>query len=191
MVRKSDGLTKQVLATRGKMGGETFYTFLIGPDDLLKIAYVGHKASRDIENIETYQRLLQPKRLKKIAQYINEGGRFPTNIVVNLKTTRRAGLRFDENRKIGDEALGILHLPANYASAWIIDGQHRLYGYAYARDAAAFSEDKTTIPVLAYENFPADKEMNLFIDINSKQVKVSCGLASGTLREPSLVLDGR
>ena len=32
------------------------------------------------------------------------------------------------------------------------------------------------IPVLAYENLPADKEMNLFIDINSKQVKVSTGL---------------
>ena len=28
------------------------YTFLIRPDDLLKIAYVGHKASRDIENLE-------------------------------------------------------------------------------------------------------------------------------------------
>ena len=174
--QKIDGLNKQVVATRGKMGGETFYTFLISPDDLLKIAYVGHKASRDIENIETYQRLLQRKRLKKIAEYINEGGRFPTNIVVNLKTTKKSGLRFDESRKVGNEALGILHLPANYASAWIIDGQHRLYGYAYARDTAAFSEDKTTIPVLAYENMPADKEMNLFIDINSKQVKVSTGL---------------
>ena len=32
------------------------------------------------------------------------------------------------------------------------------------------------MPVLAYENLPADKEMNLFIDINSKQVKVSTGL---------------
>ena len=110
--QKIDGLTKQVVATRGKMGGETFYTFLMGPDDLLKIAYVGHKASRDIENIETYQRLLQPKRLNKIAQYINEGGKFPTNIVVNLKTTKKSGLRFDESRKVGDEAFGILHLPA-------------------------------------------------------------------------------
>lgn len=32
------------------------------------------------------------------------------------------------------------------------------------------------IPVLAYENLPAEKEMNLFIDINSKQVKVNTGL---------------
>ena len=174
--QRIDGLAKQVVATRGKMGGDTFYTFLMRPDDLLKIAYVGHKASREVENIKTYQRLLQPIRLRKIAEYINGGGKFPTNIVVNLKSTRKSGLRFDEARKIGDEQFGILHLPTNYASAWIIDGQHRLYGYAYARQGGGFEEDKTTLSVLAYENLPSDKEMNLFIDINSKQVKVSTGL---------------
>ncbi|RWJ82426.1 MAG: DGQHR domain-containing protein [Mesorhizobium sp.] len=172
--QKIDGLAKQVVATRGKMGGETFYTFLIRPDELLKIAYVGHKASRDIENLETYQRMLQPGRLKKIAEYINGGGKFPTNIVINLKTGKRSDLKFE--KKFGEETLGILHLPANYASAWVIDGQHRLYGYAYAREGDGFSQDKTSIPVLAYENLSADKEMNLFIDINSKQVKVSPGL---------------
>lgn len=174
--QKIDGLARQVVATRGKMGGETFYTFLIPPAELLKIAYVGHKASRDIENLETYQRMLQPRRLKKIAEYINSGGKFPTNIVVNLKTARKTGLKFEVKEKFGDEALGVLHLPPNYASAWIIDGQHRLYGYAYARGTDTYNEDSTVLPVLAYENLPADKEMNLFIDINSKQVKVSTGL---------------
>ena len=173
--QKIDGLARKVVATRGKMGGETFYTFLIRPDELLKIAYVGHKASRDTENLETYQRMLQPRRLKKIAEYINGGGKFPTNIVVNLKTSRKTGLRFDVKDKDGKEAWGILHLPPNYASAWIIDGQHRLYGYAYARETG-FNQDATVLPVLAYENLPANKEINLFIDINSKQVKVSTGL---------------
>jgi len=174
--QKIDGLSRKVLATRGKMGGDTFYTFLISPDELLKIAYVGHKASRDIENLETYQRMLQPRRLKKIAEYIKGSGKFPTNIVVNLKTARRSGLRFEVQDKFGEEALGVLHLPPNYASAWIIDGQHRLYGYAYARGTDGFKQDSTVLPVLAYENLPAEKEMNLFIDINSKQVRVSTGL---------------
>ena len=58
--QKIDGLANQVVATRGKMGGDTFYTFLIRPDELLRIAYVGHKASRDTENLATYQRMLQP-----------------------------------------------------------------------------------------------------------------------------------
>ena len=85
-------------------------------------------------------------------------------------------MRFNEASKVGDEQFGILHLPTNYGSAWIIDGQHRLYGYAYAREGGGFEEDKTTLSVLAYENLPSDKEMNLFIDINSKQVKVSTSL---------------
>ena len=174
--QKIDGLAREVVGTRGKMGGEKFYAFLIHPDELLKIAYVGHKASRDIEDLETYQRMLHPRRLKKIAEYINGGGKFPTNIVVNLKTSKKAGLRFDVKAKYGEEALGVLHLPPNYASAWIIDGQHRLYGYVYARGTKGFNQDSTVLPVLAYENLPPDKEMNLFIDINSKQVKVSAGL---------------
>lgn len=174
--QKIEGLTKEVLATQGKMGGDTFYTFLIRPDELLKIAYVGHKASRDIENLATYQRMLQPHRLRKIGQYINDGGKFPTNIVVNLKTAKGTKLQFERKGKHGDEAWGTLHLPPNYASAWIIDGQHRLYGYVYARDAGGFHDDSTALPVLAYENLPAEKEMNLFIDINSKQVKVRTAL---------------
>ena len=174
--QKIEGLAKEVVATRGKMGGETFYTFLIRPDELLKIAYVGHKASRDIENLRTYQRMLQSRRLKKIAEYINGGGKFPTNIVVNLKTDKKTPLQFDVKEKYGEESLGTLHLLPIYASAWIIDGQHRLYGYAYTRGTPAFNQDSTVLPVLAYENLPADKEMNLFIDINSKQVKVSTGL---------------
>ena len=178
--RKVEGLEKKVIATRGKMGGETFYTFLIPPDDLLRIAYVGHKGSLDMDNLKTYQRMLQPHRLKKLAEFINDGGKFPTNIVLNLKTglrsSKKSALRFDVKETYGDEALGVLHLPQNYASAWVIDGQHRLYGYAHARGHQGFSQDSTLMPVLAYENLPPDKEMNLFIDINSKQVKVSKGL---------------
>lgn len=174
--QKIGGLARKVVATRGKMGGHTFYSFLISPDELLKIAYVGHKASRDIDNLETYQRMLQPRRLKKIAEYINGGGKFPTNIVVNLKTNKKSAPKFEIKEKFDEKALGVLHLPPNYASAWIIDGQHRLYGYAYARGAEGFNQDSTVLPVLAYENLPAEEEMNLFIDINSKQVKVSTGL---------------
>ena len=120
------GLERTVLATRAKMGGTTFYTFLIRPDQLLRIAYIGHRSSRDIDGIQTYQRMLQPKRLRSIAQYINNGGKFPTNIVLNLKPTKR--IRFDKKETVGEESLGVLYLPDTYASAWVIDGQHRLYG---------------------------------------------------------------
>lgn len=162
-------LTVAVPATRGKMGGSTFYTLLVSPLQLLKIGYIAHKGSRGPESVDVYQRMLKPGRLKEIARYIDDGGRFPTNIVVNLQTERP--LRFDIKQHIGDCQFGELHLPNRYASAWIIDGQHRLYGYALS----SHLED-AIIPVLAFENLPSAGQKTLFIDINHKQVKVSKGL---------------
>lgn len=167
------GLDLQVPATRGKMGGKVFYLFLVRPSDLMKIAYISHKASRNIEDLTTYQRMLKPKRLRDIAAYIDAAGQFPTNIVVNIKPSKK--IRFDLKQTIGDSAFGILYLPNRYASCWIIDGQHRLYGYMQSGRAEK-KDDQTTIPVLAYENLQSMQEANLFVDINSKQVKVTRGL---------------
>jgi DNA sulfur modification protein DndB len=159
-----------VPATKGTMGKKTFYNFLIKPKDLIKIAFVSHKASRDVERLDTYQRMLKPKRLKEIAEYVNNGGQFPTNIVVNLKSKRN--IRFDSKQKIGNSEFGILHLPRTYSSCWIIDGQHRLYGFMQS-DRAKLDHDKTTFPVLAYANMKPSKEASLFVDINCKQVRVT------------------
>ncbi|RLD60172.1 MAG: hypothetical protein DRJ01_10120 [Bacteroidetes bacterium] len=160
----------QVPATKGIMGKETFYNFLIKPKELIKIAYVSHKASRDIERLDTYQRMLKPNRLKEIAEFVDKGGQFPTNIVVNLKSKRN--IRFVPKDKIGNSEFGVLYLPSTFSSCWIIDGQHRLYGYMQS-ERAKKEHDKTTFPVLAYENMKSSKEASLFVDINCKQVKVT------------------
>jgi DGQHR domain-containing protein len=159
---------KKVLATEGIMGGAKYYTFLASPADLLKISFVAHKALSG--NDDTYQRLVQPQRLKKIGEYIDNGGQFPTNIVINFKQKRP--LSFEQKEKQGNLKIGTLKLPNVYGSAWLIDGQHRLYGYAHSQ--RALKEDtKTFFPILAYHNLDPKKEKDLFVDINSKQVKVS------------------
>jgi DGQHR domain-containing protein len=163
------GLKISVPATRGKISKTMFYNFLIRPSDLLKISYISHKGSRDVEALGTYQRMLKKSRLNEIAEYINDGGIFPTNIVINLKT--RKDLIFDKKGSIGDCIFGELHLPSNYATAWVIDGQHRLYGYAYSNN----SED-SFVPVLAFDKLHPRDEARMFVDINSKQVKVSKNL---------------
>lgn len=163
----------KVPATRGTMGGDKYYTFLIKPSELLKIAYISHKASRNVEDLETYQRMLNPKRLKSIAKYIDNGGQFPTNIVVNIKDSK--GMLFQPGDMKGDTPFGTLQLPPRYATAWVIDGQHRLYGYAHSQRAAK-EDDKTTFPVLAYEKLSPSKEAQLFVDINYQQVRVPTNL---------------
>lgn len=116
------GLALKVPATKGRMGGSDYYTFSARPADLMKIAYIGHKNSKGPEAIETYQRMLKPKRLKDIAEYINDGGKFPTNIVVNLQYKKDP--TFNQKGQIGDLSFGELQLPNRYASAWEIGRAH-------------------------------------------------------------------
>ena len=85
---------KKVLATEG-MGGAKYYTFLASPADLLKISFVAHKALAGDD--DTYQRLVQSSRLKKIGEYIDNGGQFPTNIVINFK--QKKPLSFEQKEK--------------------------------------------------------------------------------------------
>jgi len=165
------GLGIQVPATKGRMGKRTFYNFLIHPNDLLKIAYVSHRGSRDSADLDTYQRMLKPKRLKEIGAYVDKGGQFPTNIVINMRS--RKGLRFECREKVGeDTAFGMLNLPNRYACCWVIDGQHRLYGYAQSKRSEK-NDDRTTVPVLAYDSLPPTEEAGLFVDINCEQVRVT------------------
>jgi DGQHR domain-containing protein len=170
---KVEGLRNRVPATRGRVGDTTFYSFLMSPHELLRIAYISHMGRTSNSDLETYQRMVKPARLKSIGAYIDEGGTFPTNIVINIK---RDGLRFDVQERFGETATGMLELPGQYGSAWVIDGQHRLYGYAYAgRDA---EHDHSVVSVLAYENLPARAEIEMFVDINTQQVKVARNLVN-------------
>lgn len=171
---KIKGLSLVVPATKGKVGKLIFYNFLIKPFDLLKIAYISHKKGDYIDDFDSYQRMLQPSRLKQIGAYIDDGGQFPTNIVVNIKTSKK--VRFDKIENIGTSSYGQLYLPSQFASAWIIDGQHRLYGYSYSKRSEKKGEDTTVFPVLAYINKPAEEEARMFISINCEQVKVSRNL---------------
>lgn len=170
---KVEGLRTRVPATRGKVGNTTFYSFLMSPHDLLRIAYISHMGATSNEDLETYQRMVKPARLKSIGAYLDRGGTFPTNIVVNIKLD---GLNFNIQETFGDTATGTLDLPGQYGSAWVIDGQHRLYGFAHAgRDA---DEDRSVVSVLAYQNLPVRQEIEMFVDINTQQVKVQRNLVN-------------
>jgi DNA sulfur modification protein DndB len=174
------GLSIRVPALRAKMGGFTCYTFSIAPEYLLKIAYVSHRARGKRSDVATYQRMVSKSRLKKIARYISgTDALFPTNIVINLeegeKGRRGSGLQFDRAKQEGDgkgsAVFGWLTLRPAYKSAWIIDGQHRLYAYSGHPRAATSS-----LSVLAFEGLPGNVQQKLFIDINAEQKSVKPSL---------------
>lgn len=158
---------KLIPAIKGRLGGRFFYSFVTTPDHLLKIAFVNHRALDDPRGIPAYQRLVKRSRIKEIEQFIRSGGYFPTNILINFSHN----LEFKRISK-GEEAgieYGLLSLPPKYKTAWIIDGQHRLYGFANLLQ----EEREQNIFVLAFERLPKEKEAELFVTINHEQKSVS------------------
>lgn len=166
-------LDNKVPAVRGTMGGYYYYSFSLEPEKLLKISYILHQVNVNSEE-GGYQRLVGKNRLKEIEQFINVGGYFPNSIILNINTKNDEPLYFDRVASTHDSKITepvVLHLPKKYHSAFIIDGQHRLYGYAKTK----YSEINS-IPVVAFENLPAEEQVKLFVQINSKQRPVSKNL---------------
>jgi len=160
----------EVPAICGGKGKAKYYCFVIQPEKLLQIAYIHHRRSTPEELQGSYQRMLDGSRLRNINAFITKGGYFANNIIVNF-TAKPTFKRFEKEKQVGDVICGILELPRRYASAWIIDGQHRLYGYA---DSPRKSE--ATVSVLAFEFLDVKDQARLFVEINKEQKAVSPNL---------------
>jgi DNA sulfur modification protein DndB len=162
-------MKNQIPAIRGKMGGHTYYSFSIEPEKLLKIGYVLHRNKANKKLMPTYQRLIKKARLKSVQEFVEDGGFFPNSIVININTDGKK-LRFDPATPQVDDSIskiGILHLPKTYRSAYIIDGQHRLYGYANSEYKV-----KNSIPVVAFVDLERKEQVKLFMQINENQKAV-------------------
>lgn len=169
--QKIPNLEPTVPAIRGSMGGHTYYSFSIAPARLLKMAYVLHRNQANSDLMPTYQRLIKKSRLKKVAEFVEQGGFFPNSIILNIETKKRKGnLQFDLGGKdstTGAAKAGLLHLPQTYRAAYVIDGQHRLYGYANSDRA-----DTDLIPVVAFIDLARADQVKLFMQINENQQAV-------------------
>ena len=160
-------MDSRVSAIQGKMGGHTYFSFAIEPERLLKVAYVLHRNNANMRWMPTYQRIIKKSRLRKVSQFVSNGGFFPNSLVINIDNGGKK-LKFDRSDKqAGSTALGILHLPRKYRSAYVIDGQHRLYGFAHSHRA-----DTELVPVVAFVDLPGEKQLELFMQINENQQAV-------------------
>lgn len=169
------GLTIKIPAIKTKMGNNNCYTFSISPEYLLKVSYVSHRAKGKASDINTYQRMLSKSRLKKIREYISDDGIFPTNVILNFDKGRLIFQKSSQQSETPEDLdagiLGWLDIRPTYKSAWIIDGQHRLFAYSGHERAL-----KSKLSVLAFEGLKPSKQAELFIDINAKQKSVKQSL---------------
>lgn len=161
-------------ALKGKMGKQSYFLFSIEPSILLKVGFVLHRTKVNDSLAPTYQRLLVPSRLKGITKFIDDGGFFPNSIILNFcEPSDDVKIKFDMIHKEEDSEaeFGLLSIPNAYGIAYIIDGQHRVYGYANSK-----YKDKHTVPVVAFENMPSEEQLQIFMDINENQKAVNPSL---------------
>lgn len=162
----------EIPALEGDMGGKKYYMFSIEPSLLLKMGYVLHRTKANESEFPTYQRLLIPSRLSGITKYIDKGGYFPNSIILNFSATKHR-IQFEPSSRSSDSSsrFGMLKIPNAYGIAYIIDGQHRVYGYANSN-----YKESNTIPVVAFNNLTTIEQLEIFMDINQNQKAVSPSL---------------
>jgi DGQHR domain-containing protein len=136
-----------------RQGSHTFYTLTI-PSNIL--AACSFATTKDEKPEEGFQRVLDTKRAQDIASYIDSGGTIPSSIVLSAQP--------ESDFKIVDRSKTVSFKFNPYAFL-IIDGQHRVFGFATAKTAFR-------VPIVIYENLTKEAEARLFIDINTKQKPV-------------------
>ncbi len=172
MLFRGQSISKEKIALpaiEGRMGNKTYYMFSIEPKLLLKLSFVLHRTRANEAETPTYQRLLVPSRLAGIAKFIDDGGYFPNSAILNFNTRGR-GVEFQAQAKgtHSNSRTGVLMIPNTYAIAYIIDGQHRIYGYA-----STTYKESNTIPVVAFVDLEPAEQLGMFMDINENQKAVS------------------
>lgn len=173
--RRIKNLENKVNAIEGKMGGLTYYSFTMKPSQLLKMAYVLHRnnVNSTDDMMPSYQRIIKKDRLKKIREFIeHKKGYFPNAIIVSIRTKNENDKTLEFQPAAGQDSsslsrIGTVILPQEYQTAYVIDGQHRLYGYSSTSYA-----DKNSIPVIAFVNMKKEEQVQMFMDINQNQKAV-------------------
>lgn len=135
------------LVTQGK---HRFFTLTMRSDVLAKTCTVDTRVDNPMTG---FQRKLDAKRAEEIARYIDEGGTIPSSIVLSAQP--EAEFQYTRSRR----SVTFRLLPKSFL---ILDGQHRVYGFAKANSALR-------VPVVIYNNLSRTDECRLFIDINTKQ----------------------
>jgi DNA sulfur modification protein DndB len=162
----------EIPAVNGKMGLKDYYMFSIEPSLLLKMGFILHRTRANESEFPTYQRLLVPSRLKGITKFIDNGGYFPNSIIINFNAKKNK-IKFEAHSRSGssNSRMGMLKIPNAYGIAYIIDGQHRVYGYANSKFVK-----NNTIPVVAFNGLETIEQLEIFMDINQNQKAVSPSL---------------
>jgi len=129
------------------------------------LGLITYVTPRSEDNPDELQRVVNVPRAKEIGAWLREDtSLLPNAIVIDLKNSVSI-----EETGVTDQVTICIPNPEMAKDpkvAYILDGQHRVRGFDYS-EGVDFE-----LPVVAVHNMSENVRAKLFIDINSKQVKV-------------------
>lgn len=138
-------------AVKISQNNKEFFLTVIPSNILSRVCYV---ARRDEDNKKGFQRVLNERRAKDIAKYMDSNaGVIPSSII--LSAQKEASFGFNEKN-------GTIFFRDEKNLFLVLDGQHRLYGMFLAKK-------DYNIPVVIFNALLSKDEVNLFVDINTNQ----------------------
>jgi DNA sulfur modification protein DndB len=179
--------THKVLAIRLSQpmpnSGTELFMFSMTPERLLKTCVVFRRAKG---SADAYQRMLRKDRLPKIRSFVTKADAIlPTNLVLHLGSNvvveplkKQVYQDLDGNIvtiSSSSNDLVVLSIPMEYASLELIDGQHRLFGFAKT-DAA--TKKSFSLLVLGLRNLSDKTRQNTFVAINDNSRRMDPNLVS-------------
>lgn len=165
-------------------GGTELFAFSMSPERLLKTSVIYRRAQG---NANAYQRMLNRKRLPKIAKFLDtQNAILPTDIILHLDnsvnvTPIDAGTMKDTSgntvhfSNVTNYTPVALDIPMKYASTEIIDGQHRLYGFVHASDHI---RKNFNLVVIGMKNINEKQKTETFIAINDNSRRMDANLVT-------------
>ena len=149
--------------------------------DLLEITFSDIMRYDEDKNLVGSQRKLDvDKRVKDITDYINTDElAFPNSIIVACNYNEEGFIETDDSLRWSfsqNESCGIweVTVPTMKKLAAIIDGQHRLNGFA---NASTERKEETDLVVSIYFDLPSPYQAYIFAKINANQKPVDRSLA--------------
>jgi len=150
-----------VPALKVEQPGGACYSCVMSPRDLLRIAYVYRRSKMDTL---AYQRVVRQGKIESMNVFLRQkNASLPNNIIVAIDNDISNKVDFND---------GKLTIPGNYSSAWIVDGQHRLYGFMKTKYKDENTIDRFELPVMVYHSLDSRKQAAMFVDINNNQKKI-------------------
>ena len=154
-------------AVEVRQGDTSMYLVEMPPGLLLKIAYAYRRTSG---KPNAYQRIVTKDRIKSISHFFQKAQ--------NLLLPNPVIIAFDDDEEIQSQIKyesNKLTFPVRLCSAWIIDGQHRIYGFKDHPLYNKWSPNESVgfnIPVVVFIKLPSIDQNKTFLNINFYQKRI-------------------